>query len=106
MLLSSIFLVAQEPVRTNLVWTDVRTLGLEGQGWRDTKAPFDRLPAKAEGVVRDAVWNLSRHSAGIHLRFVTDASAIHARWAVTSSQLAMPHTVSYTHLTLPTIYSV
>ena len=91
LLLSSIFLVAQEAVRTNLVWTDVRTLGLEGQGWRDTKAPFDRLPAKAEGVVRDAVWNLSRHSAGMHLRFVTDASAIHARWAVTSSQLAMPH---------------
>ena len=72
-------------------WTDGRTLGVEGQGWRDTKAPFDRFPARAEGKVRDDVWNLSRHSAGMHVRFITDARNIHARWAVTSSNLAMPH---------------
>ncbi len=72
-------------------WTDIRQLGVEGQGWRDTKAPFDRLPARAEGKVRDAVWSLSRHSAGMHVRFITDATNIHARWAVTSSNLAMPH---------------
>jgi lysophospholipase L1-like esterase len=76
------------------IWFDVRTLGVEGQGWRDTKAPFDRLPAKAEGVVRDAVWNLSRHSAGMHVRFVTDATAIHARWAVTSPRLEQWHMAS------------
>ncbi len=74
-----------------LAWTDVRTLGLEGQGWTDTKAPFDRFPAKAEGVVRDAVWSLSRHSAGLAVRFVTDATEIHARWVLTSANLAMPH---------------
>jgi hypothetical protein len=72
-------------------WTDVRTLGVEGQGWTDTKAPYDRLPARADGTVRAAVWSLSRHSAGMHARFVTDATAIQARWAVTSSNLAMPH---------------
>ena len=72
-------------------WTDIRQLGLEGQGWRETKAPFDRLPARAEGKVRDAVWSLSRHSAGMHVRFITDATNIHARWAVTSPNLAMPH---------------
>ncbi len=72
-------------------WTDVRTLGVEGQGWRDTRAPFDRLPDRAEGRVRDEVWGLSRHSAGLHVRFITDATNIHARWAVTSSNLAMPH---------------
>lgn len=72
-------------------WTDIRQLGLEGQGWRDTKAPYDRLPARAEGRVRDAVWSLSRHSAGLHVRFITDATNLHARWAVTSPTLAMPH---------------
>ncbi len=77
-----------------LAWTDIRALGVEGQGWRETKAPFDRLPAKAEGVVRDAVWNLSRHSAGMHVRFVTDATAIHARWALTSSRLEQWHMAS------------
>jgi lysophospholipase L1-like esterase len=78
----------------DLVWTDIRTLGVEGQGWRDTKAPFDRLPARAKGVVRAAVWNLSRHSAGMHVRFVTDATALHARWAVTSPRLEQWHMAS------------
>jgi hypothetical protein len=72
-------------------WLDVRQLGVEGQGWRDVKSPFDRLPAKAEGVVRDAVWNLSRHSAGLAVRFVTDAKELRARWTLTSANLAMPH---------------
>ena len=85
-------LAALPPARAAaLEWTDIRQLGLEGQGWRDTKAPFDRLPDRAEGKVRDAVWSLSRHSAGMHVRFITDATNIHARWAVTSSNLAMPH---------------
>lgn len=72
-------------------WYDIRLLPIEGQSWSDTKSPFDRLPAKAEGLVRDAVWNLSRHSAGMAVRFVTDATTIHARWTLTSQRLAMPH---------------
>jgi hypothetical protein len=74
-----------------VVWYDVRDLGVEGKGWRETKAYFDRLPAKAEGVVPDAVWGLSRQSAGLCVRFVTDATTIQARWTVTSNRLAMPH---------------
>jgi hypothetical protein len=74
-----------------LLWYDLRLLDLEGQGWADTKAPFDRLPARAEGVVRGPVWELSRHSAGLCARFVTDATALHARWTLTSADLAMPH---------------
>lgn len=72
-------------------WLDVRQLGVEGQGWSDVKSPFDRLPAKAEGVVREAVWSLSRHSAGMAVRFVTDAKEIRAQWKLTSATLAMPH---------------
>lgn len=72
-------------------WRDVRTLAVEGQGWTETKSPFDRLPAKAEGKVRGAVWGLSRHSAGIAVRLVTDATTIKARWTLTSANLAMPH---------------
>ncbi len=72
-------------------WYDVRQLGIEGQGWTEVKSPFDRLPAKAEGVVRDAVWGNSRHSAGMAMRFVTDAKEIRAQWALTSPNLAMVH---------------
>jgi hypothetical protein len=52
---------------------------------------FDRLPVRADGVVRPPVWNLSRNSAGMCVRFVSDANAIQARWTLTSKNLAMPH---------------
>jgi len=72
-------------------WYDVRTVRMEGQGWTETAAPFDRFPARAEGIVRDAVWNLSRHSAGICARFVSDATSLSARWTLTSAKLEMAH---------------
>jgi len=86
-------MAAQElqPVRTteDLNWYDVRDLGVEGQGWSDTKAPFDRLPARAEKLVRSAVWNLSRNSAGMCVRLTTDAPSIHVHWKLTSPRLEM-----------------
>ena len=39
---------------------------LEGQAWpKEVKGFYDRLPARAEQTVRKAVWDLSRHSAGL-----------------------------------------
>ena len=73
------------------LWYDLRLLDVEGQGWKDTKAPYDRLPARAEKTVRPAVWGLSRHSAGLCARFVTNATTLRARWTLTSDRLAMPH---------------
>jgi hypothetical protein len=69
-------------------WRDARTLTVEGLGFRDRKLPFDRLPARAEGVVRPEVWKLSRHSAGVAVRFFAAAREIHARWSVTGKTLA------------------
>jgi lysophospholipase L1-like esterase len=83
--------LAQADPNDSTLWYDIRHLGVEGKGWDDTMAPFDRLPAKAEGVVRPPVWSLSRHSAGMCVRFETDATTIRARWTLTSSGLAMPH---------------
>jgi len=79
-----------EPVEV-LSWHDTRYLDVEGKGWADTKSFYDRLPARAEAVVRDPVWNLSHDSAGMCVRFVTDANEIHARWELRSNSLAMPH---------------
>ena len=77
----------------DVAWTDARALGVEGQGWpaAELAAPFDRLPKKAEGSVPGSVWNLSRHSAGLCVRFVAAAPAIHLRWRLTSAELAMKH---------------
>lgn len=74
-----------------VLWYDAQLLPLEGKGWEKTKSYYDRLPPKAEQTVRPPVWSLSRHSAGMLVRFVTDAPEIHARWSLTSPRLAMPH---------------
>jgi hypothetical protein len=74
-----------------MLFYDIRALGIEGQGWTQTKAPYDRLPAKAEGVVRAPVWGLSHDSAGECVRFETDATTIAARWTLIKPNLAMPH---------------
>ena len=76
---------------TPLRWIDARELCIEGKGWTNTQQFYDRLPATAEAVVRESVWNLGQDSAGIAVRFETDATRIWARWTVRKEQLAKPH---------------
>lgn len=71
-----------------LDWHDAKKFTVEGLGFKDTKAPYDRLPGRAEGVVREVVWNLSRNSAGVLVRFVTNTPAVRARWTLTNKNLA------------------
>lgn len=80
----------QDP-KAAVLWYDAQRLTIEGKGWADTEKPYDRLPAKAKGVVRAPVWNLSKHSAGLCVRFVTDSEKISVRWTVTGENLAMNH---------------
>jgi len=75
----------------DLKWYDIRDLGLEGQGWRDTESPYDRLPARAKRIVRPPVWDLSQHSSGLCVRFMTDSQSISARWTLRNANLAMNH---------------
>jgi lysophospholipase L1-like esterase len=75
----------------DLEWHNVRDWGIEGKGWSDTRRYFDRLPAKAEGLVREPVWDLSRHSAGMSAGFITDAPDIHVRYELLNERLAMSH---------------
>jgi len=74
-------------------WHDITEWGVEGRGWGEQERErwFDRFPVKAEGKVTVAVWNLSRHSAGMMVRFKTDARALQAKWKVLSPRLGMPH---------------
>ena len=73
-------------------WQDVTTWGVEGRGWGDQERLrwFDRLPAKAEKTVTPAVWGLSRDSAGMMVRFKTDAKAIYTRYDLSKANLALP----------------
>ena len=78
-------------VEGDLAWYDVSDWGVEGRGFTDVKRYYDRLPGRAEGVVRDVVWNLSRHSTGMSARFVSDATRLHVRYKLMNANLAMPH---------------
>lgn len=78
-------------VDEGVAWYDASHWGVEGKAWKETARYYDRLPAKAEGVVRGPVWNLSRHSAGMAVLFQTDASKIMVRYRLRSGNLAMPH---------------
>jgi hypothetical protein len=76
---------------SDILWFDIRDLVIEGKGWQDTEQFYDRLPARAKGVVRDPVWQLGQNSAGICARFTTDATAIKVRWSLRDEQLALEH---------------
>jgi hypothetical protein len=75
------------------LWYDIRALPIEGRGWEGEERlmPFDRLPARLKPLVREGLWTLSEFSAGICVRFVTDARQIGARWKLRNPKLAMPH---------------
>jgi hypothetical protein len=88
--------VAQTSTTTpepELSWHDVTEWGIEGRAWEDEPRTrwFDRLPASAETQVREAVWNLSRDSAGMMVRFETDATEIWVDYKLLDANLAMPH---------------
>ena len=73
------------------LWYNALDIGIEGQGWSDVNHPYDRLPARAEGVVPAPVWSLSHHAAGLCCRFVTDSLSVSARWSLRNDSLAMNH---------------
>lgn len=89
--------VALDPARAEssddveILFHDVRTLGVEGQAWSDLESPYDRLPEKAKGVVRQRIWELAGNSSGLCVRFMTNAQEIRARWSLRSNSLAMQH---------------
>ena len=80
----------QEPA---LEWRDVTKWGVEGRAFGDMERGrwFDRFPSTAEGKVTDAVWRLSRDSAGMMVRFKTDATTIWANYTLRSERMAGPN---------------
>jgi len=64
---------------------------VEGQAWsKEVKSFYDRLPARAEKTVRNEVWELSQNSAGLSLRFRSNANEIIVKYVV-GEELQFPH---------------
>ncbi|MFM9910943.1 MAG: SGNH/GDSL hydrolase family protein [Chitinophagaceae bacterium] len=93
--LTFLFLIrsfSQKPVSYQ-IWNPSNdiTQVLEGQGWKQNSANFyQRLPIKAETIVRKDVWDLSQHTAGLSIRFRSNATEIIIRYMV-GGTLQMPH---------------
>ena len=64
---------------------------VEGQAWHgETEEFYDRLPLRAREQVRKPVWNLSKASSGLVIRFRSNAPRIVVRYGV-SGGLGFPH---------------
>ena len=51
---------------------------------------YDRLPVSYKEIVREPVWNLSKSSAGMSIRFLSNSSSISVKWIVLNN-LKMSH---------------
>lgn len=73
---------------SEFVWYDIKMFGVEGKGWPAVKSFYDRLPARAEGLLPDVVWDLSRSATGMSTSFETKATEIRVRWRLRHEILA------------------
>lgn len=78
---SSYFRISAAPAGgDSIVFHDGHEFAVIGK-YHDEKN-YLRFPAPYENTLREAVWKLSRHSAGIGIRFRTDSRNILVRWTV------------------------
>ena len=72
-----------------IVYTDATVLPLYGKAVQETSGWYTRFPAAYEKESRKALWDLSLNSAGLYIRFRSDAPQINAKWVNRNFQ--MPH---------------
>lgn len=64
---------------------------VEGLAWpAEVASPYDRFPALAEKTLNPNVWNISHSSAGLYIKFRTNATSIVVRYVVKGA-LEMTH---------------
>jgi lysophospholipase L1-like esterase len=66
---------------------------IEGQAWpEEVKEKYDRFPARTEKTLNPNVWNISHSSAGLYIKFKTNANEIVVRYVVQhKGSFAMNH---------------
>ncbi len=63
-----------------------------GRAWNtETGTRYQRLPRRARSTVRPPVWDLACQTAGMYVRFYTDATTIEVKFKPASANLAMRH---------------
>lgn len=70
--------------KENVIYHGKESFIIEGTGVAESEkeSPYDRLPASYKTKVRKPVWDLSKNSAGISIRFNTNSSSVKVKWAL------------------------
>jgi hypothetical protein len=81
---SSVFSQETSPKKNNVTYYGKEHFLIEGTGVAESEkeSPYDRLPASYKDKVRKPVWDLSKNSAGISIRFNSNSTSINVRWAL------------------------
>ena len=102
-ILWAIMAVVGTSVSAQTVWYDPMQAGdepyVEGRAWNKEigKANYSRLPDRFEGKVSKHVWTLSKHTAGMSVRFFTTAKRIKVRFINVNAGKNYPNVVSLNH---------
>ena len=95
--LSFIYLTFFASAQNNTTWwklADTSMSVMDGQAWQsEIGNGTQRLPPRAATLVRQAVWDLSQQSAGLSIRFISNAPQIIIRYKITGP-LNKPHVPS------------
>ena len=94
-ILAALMLAAPSAASAQTQWHDPEDAGfhvIQGQKYQGEAREgfYHRFPARAKSSIRDAVWKLSRQTAGESIVFTTDAKSITVRYTVPLRH-AMPH---------------
>ncbi|WP_411273861.1 SGNH/GDSL hydrolase family protein [Daejeonella sp.] len=74
----------QGALKENSKYYGKESFAIEGTGVPESakESPYDRLPLSSKGKVRKAVWDLSKNSAGLMVRFLSNSSSIKVKWGI------------------------
>lgn len=79
-IINLLFMMCQ--VYAQIVYHDASEFPLLGKATEATGARYDRLPDSLKNISRAPLWNLSRNSAGMAIRFRSNSTQIAVKWEV------------------------
>jgi len=90
-LITCSFIHSQE-TQPAVAWYGYGNFTIEGQGSPDSlrESPYDRMPVTWKDKVRKPVWDLSKNTAGVTVRFHSNTTSIRLKWTVLND-LKMNH---------------
>lgn len=67
-------------IHAQLVYRDASNFPLLGRATESAGARYERFPDSLKNISRAPLWNLSRNSAGMAIRFRSNSTTIAAKW--------------------------